>query len=593
MQKDNERRALKDIEAGRFRDCYLIYNRKSTDDSDSQKNSIKYQRTENLRFANREVLRIAPLTIEGFAREGIVSERHSGFKEDLELTFGDSNVVQYRVERPKFHRLVQLLSKGYFKGVVILCWDRASRNKGDDTILRKLMKSGVDIRFALAKYDKTSAGALHMDIDGMFAEHHSRVTSEKVTMATRALRERGVCTFRAPVGYLNLGNMYQKPIDPERGPIVRKLFELAATGDWSLIDLAQWATDQGFTMPPQRRPRTNEEILAEEDDDIRLTIQPISRKPTFTTIQKILTNPFYTGKFVGSDGLLVRSVSHEALISDELFTQVQIQLRTRRKSARYVRPLELPLRKLVACARCGRMYSPYQKKGIVYYGPRCDRTCTNTLRSVNFDYIAQRVGGLLERLVFADDECAEIDARAVTDVALLGTKRLGELDENALRKKKIREDLLYLEKNGLTLLRTGAYTPEGLVEARRELELQLELLKQDEDVSDQAMRETVDDVIKLSELLKNVAATYYLANPVEKERIIRIVFSELTLSQETLGYKCRNGFQALECRFHPSGDPDGWPFELVRHREVIRRSIHELELVVATAANDNEEREAA
>jgi site-specific DNA recombinase len=234
------------------------------------KNSIKYQRSENTRFAYREHLPIAQLTIDGFCTDGIVSERHSGFKEDIELGFGKDNTVQYRVERPKFYRLVQFLSQGYFKGVIFLCWDRASRNKGDDTILRKMMKAGVDVRFTLASYDKTSAGELHMDIDGMFAEHHSRVTREKVTITIRNKRAQGVCTHRAPVGYLNEGRMEHKPFDPVRAPIIRQLFERAATGRWSLADLAHWAIEQGFTMPPMRRRRTEDEILAEEEDDVRL-----------------------------------------------------------------------------------------------------------------------------------------------------------------------------------------------------------------------------------------------------------------------------------------------------------------------------------
>src|SRR5450759_1637380 len=227
------------ITRGKYRAHYLIYNRKSTDDTDNQKNSIKYQKSENARFASRENLPIAQITLESFATDGIVSERHSGFKEDIQLTFGEGNTVQDRVERPKFHHLVQLLSQGYFKGVIFLCWDRASRNKGDDTLLRKLMKAGVDIRFTLAQYDKTSAGELHMDIDGMFAEHHSRVTREKVTITIRNARARGLCTNKAPVGYLNLGSMEHKPLDTERAPIIRQVFEFAATGDWSLADLAQ------------------------------------------------------------------------------------------------------------------------------------------------------------------------------------------------------------------------------------------------------------------------------------------------------------------------------------------------------------------
>ena len=260
--KTDDERILK---TGAYSNLYLIYNRKSTDDAANQKNSITYQKAENLRFAARSGLPIAQLSLEGFCTDGIISERHSGFKEDVEFVVGDNSTVQYRIERPKFHRLVQYLSQGYFKGVIFLCWDRASRNKGDDTLLRKLMKANVDIRFTLAQYDKTSAGELHMDIDGMFAEHHSRVTREKVTITMRSARSRGLCTHKAPVGYLNTGSMDHKPLDPVRAPIVRQLFERAATGEWTLADLARWAVAEGFVMPPVRRRRTVEEMLAEEE----------------------------------------------------------------------------------------------------------------------------------------------------------------------------------------------------------------------------------------------------------------------------------------------------------------------------------------
>lgn len=45
-----EEAVLKEILSGKYRDCYLIYNRKSTDDTENQKNSIKYQKSENVRF---------------------------------------------------------------------------------------------------------------------------------------------------------------------------------------------------------------------------------------------------------------------------------------------------------------------------------------------------------------------------------------------------------------------------------------------------------------------------------------------------------------------------------------------------------------
>jgi DNA invertase Pin-like site-specific DNA recombinase len=216
LDPKTESQIFKDIVVGKYRDCYLTYIRKSTDEPDNQKNSISYQKAEGVKFAYREKLPVASVSLPGFCAEGVISERHSGFKEDNDLTFTKDGMVQYHIDRPKFQKLVQFLSQGLFKGVVCLCWDRISRNKGDDTLVRKLMRKGIDFRFVYANYDKTSAGALHMDIDGMFAEHHSRVTSEKVRLTTWNLRERGVVTYRAPVGYLNQGNMMHKPFDRQR-----------------------------------------------------------------------------------------------------------------------------------------------------------------------------------------------------------------------------------------------------------------------------------------------------------------------------------------------------------------------------------------
>jgi site-specific DNA recombinase len=574
-EKNNES-TFAEIRTGQYRDSYLIYNRKSTDDTENQKNSIKYQKSENVRFAFHEHLTIAALNLEGFVTDGIVSERHSGFKEDLELTFGKDNTVQYRVERPKFHRLVAWLSKGYFKGVIILCWDRASRNKGDDTILRKLMKAGVDIRFTLAQYDKTSSGELHMDIDGMFAEHHSRVTREKVTITFRNKRAQGYWTHRAPVGYLNPGGMEHKPFDPIRAPVIKQMFEMAATGEWSLADLARWAIQQGFSMPPFRRRRTTDEILAEEEDDIRVQIEPISRPPTLNNIHKILTNPFYKGVVLGNDGTRIPSLSHEGLVSDTLFDRVQEQLRKRYKGAHYVELLDHPLRGLVHCATCGRLYTPYPKKGIMYYGARCDVNCPNPMRSFNFDFIKKAVGELIGRLSFTEDELEEIDARACTDIALLEATRISKLEASERRKRTIREDLAYLNANRLVLLKTGAYTPEKLAAEEALLSHELTALSQAELVSDASMRETISEVVRLSELLKTAAKYYDSATPQETDRIIRVVFSEVILHQNSLEYKCKKGFQSLSSRFVALGDPTGWISELVSQREYISEGIAEL-----------------
>jgi len=570
----NEKKLIDEILSGKYKDQYLIYNRKSTDEANNQKNSIPYQKTENARFAVREHIPIAPITLKGFSTNGVISEKHSGFKEDLDVTVSDDGMVQYLIDRPKFQKMLQFVSQGYFKGVICLCWDRISRNKGDDTIVRKLMRKGVDFRFVYANYDKTSSGALHMDIDGMFSQHHSRVTSEKVTIATKHNREKGICTYRAPIGYLNEGNMDYKPQDPERAPIIKQMYELYSTGDWSLSDIARFAKEQGFVTVPMRRRRTKEEMLDENHEVV--DILKASRPVTENHISRILTSSFYTGKVLNSEDVYIESISHEAIVGDKLFDQVQSILKKKKTSVHYTEKLDQPLRGVVRCANCERVYTPYTKKGIQYYNSRCVKGCENNFKNFNFDFIDEKIGGLISGLYFTDEEIEQMDAKTGTDVALLEEKRKKELDQIERKKKKVREDLAYIRSNKLTLLKTGVYTPESLMEEEDKLNKNLSNFQEQEQISDVAMYETMKDIQKLSELIKDIVPYYNFAKPQEKERIVRVIFSELYVAENTLKYKCKKGFECFENRFDAFCEPLGWISELPRYAGSIRSSIQVL-----------------
>src|ERR1035437_10784527 len=87
-----EEKELKERLGCKYREYYLVYIRKSTDEPENQKNSITYQKAENTRFALREKLPIALVTIKGFCVDGIISERHSGFKEDSEISMTNDEI---------------------------------------------------------------------------------------------------------------------------------------------------------------------------------------------------------------------------------------------------------------------------------------------------------------------------------------------------------------------------------------------------------------------------------------------------------------------------------------------------------------------
>jgi len=575
---------LKEIESGKYRDCYLIYNRKSTDEPENQKNSLKYQKSENARFAYREHLKIAQVSLQNFCLDGVISEKHSGFKENSELVFGKDATIQYRIGRPKFYELVQFLSKGYFKGVIMLCWDRASRNKGDNTVINKLIMRGIDFRFTLASYDKTSAGALHMDIDSMFAEHNSRVTREKVKLNIKNKREQGFCINKAPVGYLNKGQMEHKPIDPIRAPIIVKFFELYATGEWSMSALARWATDVGFTMPPTRRKRTMEERMAEEEEDIPVIIEPICRPPRVSNIYKILNNHFYIGEVMGNDNRYVQSSSHQALISKDLFNRVKTVLENKNVSLHYVEKVKYPMRGMIRCAGCNRLYTPYTQKGILYFGCHCSKTCPNPKKSINITQLTEKIGKHISQLSFTDAEKKEINRRTKAAVSIIEKEQNKNVSTKERKQKKLKEDLAYLQDNKLTLLKAGVYTPETLVQEESRLSQELSDMDATNGITSAEIKEKVTDLIKLSELLKTFYSYYENANPGEKEQVIRILFSELSLSENTLNYKCNERFKVFETRFIVSCAREDRLSELFTSTLYIKTAINELREIVEPPA---------
>lgn len=558
-----------------YKNHYLSYNRKSTDDVDNQKNSLAYQVSEAIPFAKTNHLSIASVDIDNFCKGGIIRESHTGFKEDEDFEIDASGNVTYKIERPKFLRLIKYLKEGYFKGVIFLCWDRASRNKNDDSVLRKLMKQGVDIRFVQAQYDSdSSAGELHMDVDSMFAQHYSRVISEKVSNQNKKLRQEGICTYRAPVGYLNVGKAEHKPIDPIKAPVIKAMFEKYSEGTWSLHDLTEWAKEQGLTMSPSRRRRTSSEMLSDEE----IKLEPICRIPTYQQIHRILSNPFYIGMIndKDSDNGLRLSNSHQPIVSRELFNRVQSILAKKRVSVHYTEKLKLPYRGMIRCGSCQRIYTPYVQKGITYYGARCEKNCLNPNKSINAKFIEGKVGELMSKLYYSEQELEEIDKLLKTDLKILESKRQKSLEQTERQKSKVREDLAYLRENRLPLLKSTVYTPESFIQEESKLMERLQNLHNEENASDIAIDEVVKDLVILSELLKDAYLYYYYALPFEKEELMQKVFSELNLFDDTLTYKAKNGFKLLERSEHTLCGSSVWVSELIMFHSLVKTSIAEL-----------------
>jgi site-specific DNA recombinase len=123
------------------------------------------------------------------------------------------------------------------------------------------------------------------------AKHYSDNLSEEVKKGLREKAEQGHWPSVAPIGYVNNLSTHRIDVDSDRGPIIKTLFEMYASEEYSLRSLMMKADALGLT-----HPRSGRRILKAE-------------------VHRILQNPIYYGEFLWLDKLYPGS--HKPLITRE------------------------------------------------------------------------------------------------------------------------------------------------------------------------------------------------------------------------------------------------------------------------------------
>jgi len=231
-------------------------------------------------------------------------------------------------ERPAFQRMLAYCrkNKSRVRCVVVADLSRLARNVVDQgQTIAELSKQGIRlVSVDEPNIDTTAAGKLATNILGAFNQFFSDSLSEKTRFRMQVGREAGRWLWVAPLGYLNDTSTKRVVFDPERAPLVTKAFELLATGT-SIGDVMRQITALGL------RTRKGRMI----------------QKQTFS---RLVRNPFYAGWIVNGD-TRVRG-AHDALVTDEMFEEVQARLSGH--APREPERDEFPLRGFVRCARCGK-----------------------------------------------------------------------------------------------------------------------------------------------------------------------------------------------------------------------------------------------
>ncbi len=231
--------------------------------------------------------------------------------------------------------------------------DRMTRNFRDlVTIYELIDEHHKEVHFfktgLVINENSKSSDQLQLDLHVVLARNYINNLAEEVTKGLNEKLRGGGWPSAAPTGYLNDPVTRETVPDPARSKIVRKLFELYATGRYSLNQIAKIAQKEGLEHPHKKTPVKK------------------------SGIYHILTNPFYFGVMKWKDELVAGH--HEPLLSKVLYDRVQSVLggQQRPKTKKFA------FRGFGECGHCGspitaELHVKKQKNGVtrryVYY--RC------------------------------------------------------------------------------------------------------------------------------------------------------------------------------------------------------------------------------
>lgn len=341
---------------------------------------------------------------------------------NLVKIFTESETAK-KAGRKAFNEMLAYIKENNISTILVEKTDRLYRNFKDYVTLDDydlevhLIKEGT----VLSKNSKSHDKFIH-GIKVLMAKNYIDNLSEEVKKGLREKVAQGYYPQKAPVGYINIENSEKKKIivpDTEKAPFVQRLFELYATGAYSVDELRIKLFNEGFNHngKPYSKPR----------------------------LLYVLKDVFYIGKFMYSG--VIHDGKHEPIIDIDTFNRVQKMFNQSKARSHDV---EFAYAGLITCGHCGCQLTAELKKGkYIYYhctGKRGGDCKKDYIREEKLDEVFLQ---LIDRLPNPEDGLFEEIKKAVKEMRKVKSDyeetSVEEIQKQILRLQN-RLDNLYTDK---------------------------------------------------------------------------------------------------------------------------------------------------
>jgi site-specific DNA recombinase len=408
-----------------------------------------------------------------------------------------------RAGRTAFGQMMQFVARRKCRAILVEKTDRLYRNIKDWVQIDEL---GVDIHFVkenvvVGPQSRSADKFLH-GIKVLMAKNYVDNLGEEVRKGMLEKARQGHWPSVAPIGYLNSPVTRRIEPDPERAPIITKLFEWYATGAYSLKALTAKAAAAGLTN--------------------RTSGKPLVR----AKIHQLLQNPIYCGDFEWLDR--VYEGQHQPLISRSLFKAVQDAFEATNHPKQTKR--QHAFVGLVTCARCGCAYTAEIKKGqYIYYH------CTGYRGACGNTYIREA-------------ELARLLGEAVQQIRMptgLADRAVAALRESQGDKEKfVRTTTMRLQQQQLLTRAkldrayddrlSGRISDELWNKKSAELEEELQRVRGEMARHERASRDYEATGVQILELAQSAYSLYVTRNPHDQAQLVKKLLSNCTFDRGSL-----------------------------------------------------------
>lgn len=435
----------------------------------------------------------------------------------------------YKDKRDAFDEILETIKKS--KEKLIICFDkidRFSRNVFDKRVAKLYelaMADKIELHFVsdnlIINKDISAADKFHFSMSLGLAKYYSDAISDNTRRAFEQKRRNGEWTTQAPLGYLNTENPNGSKdiiLDPQRAYHIQKIYELYATGNYSVKTLLAEITRNGLNT------RKNSKV-------------------TPSMLHAILKNKFYIGIMTCKG----KEYPHKypTIISQTLFDRVQQTLVSHGKRPVQYGSKPFAFRGLIKCDNCGCSVTPEIKKkpsGKVYVYYSCTNYKGNCKKIyVNEKSLLEPVYELLERIQMPQER---IDA-IVNDLKVLNEtkneyhqKNINSLQQEYNKLQKSDDRLLDLRIDDSITQDIYDKKHKEIKERQHRITIQMEEYTQ----ADEAYHITANTVFSLANRAKEI---FESSEPNEKRQLLNFLLQNCRLSGKSLVFEVRSPFNVI------------------------------------------------